>query len=371
MSAGRNQIAICHQTFMGGDAIGNDIGGMYRVLESMGFEPVVLCEYNPHRLDQYRVSHSFSAKDLRSYSLIIYHHSQYWEGGARLLEDARAPIVLRFHNITPHRFFRDCSPVSADRCEQGEEMTRQLARLSKPHQWLADSQFNGESLTAAGVSQDRITVVPPFNRIEHYLKQRNQADYGKGTIDILFVGRFAPHKGHLHLLRIIKALQVDFGVQARLLIAGACDQEFNEYHREFVNLTFKLQLNGTVFLYQHIPQPQLDQLFRDSHVYLCMSEHEGFCVPIIEAQAMGLPIVGTMAGAKKDTAGPQQLVSTIPTGPADYSFYASLVYKVFTEQALRSQVVNRGYLNVITRFTDEVVENQFTNSILPMLIHGQ
>jgi glycosyltransferase involved in cell wall biosynthesis len=371
MPAKRNRIAICHQTFMGGDAIGNDIGGMYRVLESMGFEPVVLCEHNPHRLNQYRISHSFSVKDLRSYSLIIYHHSQFWELGKRLLEDTKTPIVLRFHNITPSRFFRNCSAVRADLCERGEEMTRRLARLSKPHQWLADSQFNGEQLTAAGVSQDRVTVVPPFNRIQHYLRQQNKADYSKGTIDILFAGRFAPHKGYLHLLHIVKALQIEFGLQARLLIAGARDQEFKEYHREFVNLAFELQLNGAVFLHQHIPQPQLDQLFRDSHVYLCMSEHEGFCVPIIEAQAMGLPIVGTTAGAKKETAGPQQLLSTIPTGPADYSFYASLVYKVFTERALRSQVVRQGYLNVITRFTDEVVENQFVNSVSPMLIHKQ
>ena len=367
MSNLRNKIAICHQTFAAGDAIGNDIAGMYRLLDAMGFEPVVLCEHNPQGLNHYRISHCFNAKDVRRYSLIIYHHSQYWEEGEKLIEACDVPLVFKFHNITPARYFKPYATCQADACQKGEEMTRRLTQLGKPHQWLSDSEFNRQQLVAAGIALDSITVVPPFNRSDNLIKHHNEAVYGASMVDILFVGRFVPNKGHLHLLHVVKALVSNFPLAVRLLIAGARPPELNGYYQGFVDLTCQLGLQSSVRVLPYLPEQDLDNLFKHSHVYLCCSEHEGFCVPIIEAQAVGLPVIGTGAGGKSETAGPQQLISNVPATAEDYLFYARLIFSVCSDAALRAQIVKQGYSNVFNRFTTETIENRLIGAILPLL----
>ena len=72
----------------------------------------------------------------------------------------------------------------------------------------------------------------------------------------------------------------------------------------------------------------LRDAFAESHVYLNLSEHEGFCVPLVEAQAIGLPVVAGDATAVKETAGEGQLVVPLPSSQDDYDLIAGLVMEV-------------------------------------------
>src|SRR2546423_2961923 len=101
------KVAICHQGFASGDAIGNDMAGMYRLLEQIGMEPTIVCEWNSYG-DNLRVSDSRSL-DWKQLCLIIYHHSQYWAFGERLFDEAVCPVVVKYHNITPSHFFQPYS----------------------------------------------------------------------------------------------------------------------------------------------------------------------------------------------------------------------------------------------------------------------
>src|SRR4051794_25007410 len=104
------KIAICHQGFAAGDAIGNDMAGMYRVLERMRLEPVVVCDWSS-RKERFRIVTPRQA-DWQSFDLVIYHHSQYWELGDCLVRYARCPILFKYHNITPAHYFKGYFPLA-------------------------------------------------------------------------------------------------------------------------------------------------------------------------------------------------------------------------------------------------------------------
>lgn len=75
----KTRVAICHQTVVGGDAIGNDIAGMYHLLERLGLEPVIVCENFRYPHSELRV-HNLGESEPASYDLVVYHHSQDWTG---------------------------------------------------------------------------------------------------------------------------------------------------------------------------------------------------------------------------------------------------------------------------------------------------
>jgi len=102
-------------------------------------------------------------------------------------------------------------------------------------------------------------------------------------------------------------------------------------------------------------------------VYMSMSDHEGFCVPIVEAQALGLPVVAMDSSAIRGTAGNGQLIAAPPIQHDDYVFYALLLEEVFQNAELRRTIVKNGYRNVDARFRREVIENGFMQALLPML----
>jgi len=116
----------------------------------------------------------------------------------------------------------------------------------------------------------------------------------------------------------------------------------------------------------HISDGELDTLFRRSHVYVNASEHEGFCVPIIEAQVVGLPVVTVNSTALKETAGENQLVCPPLTSDDSYDLMAGLVHEVMINHALREQLIQHGFRNIYERFLPEDIEDLFVSSLEPV-----
>jgi glycosyltransferase involved in cell wall biosynthesis len=360
------RVGICHQTVADGDAIGNDIAGMYDLLESMGWEPAILCEYVHGDLGSRRTVTVLDAETVNAHGLLIYHHSIYWERGEALLRAYTGVPVVKYHNITPPQFMEPYSSTNTLLCRAGREQTQRLIRLPGDHYWLADSEYNRRDLTALGERPDRIAVVPPFTHTDALLGRPSMAEYdGPGPRYALFVGRLMPHKGHLTLLKILRAYQTHVDGDLALYIVGAQDAELASYRAELDAFIQDFALRCRI--YDHVEQGVLTELFRSCHVYLCMSAHEGFCVPIVEAQAAGMPVVAMDASAVRDTAGEGQLVGPPPLEDPDHLFYALLLQQLFADPDLRRALVRRGYRNVLTRFSREAVENAFMGALWPRL----
>jgi len=336
------------------------MAGMYRLLQRLGMEPVIVCDWNSQK-DGFRIS-APAATDWKSFEIIIYHHSQYWELGEELIHHSACPIVFKHHNITPARFFKPYFEHYYNVCAQGREQTKVFA-ADKRHAWLSDSNFSKQELAEDGLEPDRIRVVPPFNRVSQLLQLQSEANYNSDIIELLFVGRISPNKGHLHLLRVACVLMSEFARPIKLRIVGALDPALNSYYDHIVRHISDLGLGDHAEILPHCGDNELIELYRRSHLYVCLSEHEGFNVPIIEAQAVGLPVLGADAGATGETAGPDQLFSEVPRSAGTDYFYASLIEEVFTDKNLRAQLTLAGEHNVRERFTDEVIENAFVSAI--------
>jgi glycosyltransferase involved in cell wall biosynthesis len=180
---------------------------------------------------------------------------------------------------------------------------------------------------------------------------------------LLFVGRIAPHKGQLHLLRIAALLIFEFSRDVTLHMVGVLDPALNAYYDEIIAHASRLGIADNVEVHTHCSDSELIAHYRTAHLYICLSEHEGFNVPVIEAQAIGLPIVGAAVAATGETAGPTQLFTELPRSVGDDLFYAGLVEKVCKDSNLRKQITLRGEHNVRGRFVDETIENALVEAI--------
>ena len=367
MSFSRNhspKVVIAHGIIGSDDAIGNDILGMHDLFACMGLEALLAAELLlpglPSRLKTADVTASSSVNG----DLLIYHHSIYWKLGEELLERFRGEIIFRYHNVTPSYFFRPYSPVLTQLCEEGVRQTRNLVRQFTNNIWLAASEFSRRELLMIGADPHKVFVIPPFNLGEQFFARARQ---NGSAVRVLFVGRFVPNKRHRDLLEIAHSYVSHFGNNIEINLVGPVDiVNLDGYVREIVQLIIDLGLRDNVRIWGAVSFEVLRELFRSSSAFLCCSRHEGFCLPVIEAQAAGVPVLGVNAGALAETLGPNQIVYKAPTSPDDYRLFAFTIKELASEGELRERVVRDGYRNVITRFTSEIIENALLTRLLPV-----
>lgn len=366
------RIGICHRSVTIGDAIGNDIAGSYALLERMGFVPEIVCQFSHEKIQSfYRVNVDLNPDHVRdAYDLLIYHHSVEWVDGENIIRLFAGPVVIKYHNITPASYFAAYSKMYMDTCTLGREQTNRLVRAKNVVLWQCASTYNAQDLAEAGqgVEGSASVVAPPFMRIDELVLLDHRAVYGPGRpIDLLFVGRRAPNKGHHHLLHMMASF-IDLGwSNVRLRIVGADDGELVMYNEELFALSKELDVVANVEWLAHISDQEIDDLFLSSHVYVNASEHEGFCVPVVEAQAIGLPVVTVDATAIRETIGANQIVIPLPCCDEDYDLMAGVVHEVFVNSALRQNLVSHGFRNAHERFSREIIENLFINTLEPIL----
>lgn len=364
------RIGILHRSVCVGDAIGNDIMGSYLLLENLGFEPEIVCQFPMQGFPPgFLLNEDFSPERVRdSYDVLIYHHSVDWPDGEKVINAFLGSVVVKYHNITCAEFFLPYTSLYADVCQQGREQTKRFVQSGKVALWQSDSAFNADELTVAGVEAVINVVVPPFNRINELNRISHCAVFAPGQqLELLFVGRRAPNKGHRHLLHMVASYVSLYSGNIKLRIVGSVDDELAKYSEELMSLSNQLGVKGHVEWLSHVSNQELDGLFRTSHLYVNASEHEGFCVPIIEAQSIGLPIITVDSTALRETAGINQIVCPIPSKEEDYELMAGLVHEVANNSALRESLVRHGFKNAFDRFSQEQIENLFIDSFEPIL----
>lgn len=360
------RIAICHRVVLTSDAIGHDILGMYRLLSDMGFQVAVVGEaFDTASSANMRTMHLATANSA-SFDLVIYHHSINWPEGEAFLRTFNGVVVFRYHNITPPVFLWPYSLAYAEECAKGIQQTARLIQhFRHAAYWIADSPFNRNQLVTFGANPDRVMVAAPFNLIADYLSPPKP--HNGREVRALFIGRFLPHKAHSDLIQIVYSYlrHIDDAIVLRLV--GTVDENFRAYFDELQTLVDELGIRDHVRIDVGVSHDDLAQLLRDSTVFLCCSRHEGFCVPAIEAQAAGLPLISVNASALAETLGPGQIVCDPPETSQDYLFYAYVIREITTNSELRQILITNGQRNVIRRFSPEVVENQFLASFIPAL----
>jgi glycosyltransferase involved in cell wall biosynthesis len=241
-------------------------------------------------------------------------------------------LVAIYHNITPAEFFLGFQPHLAGLCYHGR---RELAAFApRTALGLGDSEFNRRELQAAGYR--RTEVLPIVLDLERYRQPASpvvRGLYSDGRKNLLFVGRIIPNKKIEDLLRVFAIYQRYLEPRSRLLLVGE-SRGFERYQRRLRERAAALRLDNVVFA-GHVDDDDLRAYYSVADVFLCLSEHEGFCVPLVEAMNFGVPVVAFDAGAVAETlrGGGVLLKEKQP------EVVAELVHRVLTDAALRSAVM--------------------------------
>ena len=290
-------------------------------------------------------------------AVLVYHFAFGWPPGVDILRRARCRRVVRYHNVTPPAFFTGWSSEYERVCGAGRDEVATIAGLDC-ELYLGDSPLNVEDLLAAGVARERTAVVAPFNRLDHLVER--PADLGlldalahDGTT-WLAVGRLAPNKAHLALLDAF-ALYLDrCDAHARLLVVGGEDPRLERYNAAIRERVSAHGLGAHVRFLHGVRDDQLKAAYLRADAFVSLSAHEGFCVPLVEAMALGVPVVARAAAAQPWTLGGAGLLWDEP----EPALVAASVERLRGDAELRHALRERGLRRVAEAFAPRVLEHQ-------------
>jgi glycosyltransferase involved in cell wall biosynthesis len=254
---------------------------------------------------------------------------------ATFLSERVEPLVLDFHNFTGPAHFAGWEPHTQARAALAADDLALLAPQAVLG--LADSHFNEVSLRRAGCRATKVVpVLVDYQRVatepDPRVAAELQALKADGGVDILFVGRVVPSKAQHDLIKTLFAYHRLYDGQARLhLVGGTSSYSYSKALRAYVD---DLGLTGAVRICGEVSDGALAAYFAAADVYVSLSEHEGFGVPLIEAMTAGVPVVARAVGAVGETVGEAALLLT----RQDPSYVAAAVHRVSTDAALRHLV---------------------------------
>lgn len=283
-----------------GDAVGESTIRLHRFLQAAGGESTIISLQADPEVAHLTVP--WAEHKPKTGAIRLLHHAVPSDL-THLFPRLPGPKVLVYHNITPMAFFEPYSPHLAEVCRLGRAHLKHL--VGKVDLALADSRFNAEELEETGF--DPIRVFPVMIDHETYQNTPSSEAYAKlfadGRKNLLFVGRLVPNKGVDHLIRTLFTLRKYLNPNVRLIVAGN-DRLLPAYTLGLWDLGQRFLLGGDdLFFTGHVSFRELMTLFRISDLYVTMSGHEGFGVPLMEACFMGLPVCALDRGATSETLG--------------------------------------------------------------------
>lgn len=315
-----------------GDAVSNDALAIQAHLRAAGFESDIFAEHTHSRLAR-RCRRLWEYREVSSADTVCIFHFAIGSGAGRMIHDAPDRLVTRYHNITPPEFFAEHLPHLARQCHQGRRELRAFG--ARTELALGVSEFNRRELEAAGFARTDVLPVP-LDLDRFASGPRSPAVlrlYADGRTNLLFVGRIIPNKKIEDLLRMFAVYQRSIEPASRLLLVGD-HWGYEPYLLRLQELARALALEDVVFTGQ-VEDDELRAYYAASAAYVSMSEHEGFCVPLLEAMAFDRPVVAYDAGAVAETLGGAGVLIE----RKQPEILAELVHRVVADTALRRSVL--------------------------------
>jgi L-malate glycosyltransferase len=208
------------------------------------------------------------------------------------------PLILRYHNVTPHEFFLGFSGHLVGLTYHGARDLKTFA--PRTALGLAVSEFNRRDLESAGFV--RTAVLPlamNMGALDEPPDPVVTARFRDDRRNLLFVGRVAPNKKIEDLIRAFCAYQRYVEPQSRLFVVGE-GRGFGHYTRRLDEMVSHLRIDEVVFT-GAVTQSELNAYYRLADVFVGLSEHEGYGAPLIEAMHFGIPVIAFEAGAVRET----------------------------------------------------------------------
>jgi glycosyltransferase involved in cell wall biosynthesis len=346
--------------FVEGDAISNYALVLQEIFRGWGCDSAIFCPRRhiaPKMVGRAKEIEQHQSVSLKE-NIVIFHFSI---GSETTDYFKRIPDrkVLIYHNITPGRYYRSVYDGRELILAQGRNELKTLA--SVPDLSLADSSFNASELTEAGFGN--VNVMPIIINMDHLNCPPDKSiinRYSDGVKNVLFVGRIVPNKRFEDLIKACHAYRLFLNRGVRLLLVGS-HIGLERYLALLRNMVRELKLDNVLFT-GHIRLDQLTAYYRVADLFLCMSEHEGFCIPLLEAMKFDVPIIAYDAGAVPETLGGSGAL----VYEKDFPHIAELMDVLLNDPSVRDGIIRR-QRERLKEFDPSCLEKKLKGYLAPWL----
>jgi len=286
--------------------------------------------------------------------LLLVHHG-FGHGFGQWLENLPDQKVLVYHNISPPEYFSSKSQ-QADLVLGKKQLTLWKEFMLGA---IADSHFNKQDLTTAGWEGNRLKTIPLLVDIDAIKKRPFRQDVVETNREIttlLFVGSFLPHKAQDDLIISFYYLIQLVDTPLQLILAGG---DYASRMDELKQLTEDLGLGDSVHFQGKVSDDELYGWYRAADLYVSMSEHEGFGMPLIEASVFDIPVLAYNAAGIADTLG----AGGILFREKKYRRIAALMALLLRDIRLRQDIIS-GQRKNLEHFSRELLQKDLHNFIL-------
>lgn len=347
-----NQANTLHQFLVGascGDAIYNQAKILQRWLQARGWESRIYAEHIQPELTG-EVWPYLTYQLAAPGEVIILHYSI----GSPLLQHLlglELRFILIYHNLTPPRFMAGLNTPHAQLLQMGLDLLPHFAQRTLLA--LADSEYNQLDLPRAGFISTGVLPVPfDEDAYRHPPDQTVLARFKDDWVNLLFVGRVVPNKRVEDVIKVFYYYR-QINPHARLFLVGTPLTPSCSYRAWLDDFTKYLGLSEVYFT-GYAPFAELLAYYQLADVYISMSEHEGYGVPLIESMYFDVPVLAYKASAVPYTLGS----SGLQVAQKDYPLIAELIDQLMTHPTLRDNLLSRqrqhlakvGLVQIKTRF---------------------
>ena len=340
-----------------GDAIGNEVLAMDETLKQHGYDTHIMAITIHESLRNKASDIDFSAIDHED--LVIFHKAT-GDMLIKAISDLKCRKVMVYHNITPAKYFLPYDRIMTANLWLGRHQLHRFA--SRMDACWADSSFNAEELIRCGVQEKKTEVLPILfseneTRIIPDMETADRLQAVKGT-KLLCIGRIAPNKKLEDAIKLYVYYKDSFDKDAILYLVGSWNG-LEKYYAKLKGFCVDIGLNDDQVVFAgRVTEEEKEAYLQNTDVLLCMSEHEGFCVPLLEAMKRNLPVLAYAATAVPETLGESELLFA----EKEYSAMAKKIANLRTDESFRARILEEQKKS-LRRFDVEKTREKFLNLI--------
>lgn len=250
-----------------------------------------------------------------------------------IMENLPLKKILVYQNVTTPDFFRGIDDEAFKTCLWGlYDASRTAGRYLRS---IVMSEYNKRNLIEMGWKAEDISVLPLIktSNLDIGINQEIVDRYCDDYVNFLSVGRIVPNKKLEDVIRIFSYYQKHFNHRSRLILAG--NIIYQNYYKALIEYTDFLKADHVIFT-DRISNEDLEAYYAVSNIYLCMSEHEGFCMPLVEAMKREIPIIAYSSTAIPDTLGEAGVLADCK----DEKKIAQYIVRLLRDEVYRNEIVS-------------------------------
>ncbi|MEQ5843327.1 glycosyltransferase [Paraburkholderia acidicola] len=337
-----------------GDAVSNQVIALDTMLKEMGVVTSIYSQW--HHADVAGFRQDLSELAPTDEDVIILHYAGYSDHMLPFVQDLRCTKICVYHNITPHTFFRPGTDLY-DFCLKGREQLHEIVQSF--HYFWGDSNYNLQELIELGANPENCALVPIIVEKKSSPSVYQEFDSReKGAW--IFLGRIAANKGQVNLVKQFAKAHVEDERYARTLYIIGNHNPHDPYFQELQRVIKELGVSEAVILTGKLSDAEVENYLARASVYVSMSEHEGFGVPLIEAAHYGIPVIALRNSAIGETLGDGPLLADSPAQ------IFPLIKTLLGDKTYYEKAVSDQWRNAM-RFSNKAVNSLLIDALRPVL----